>query len=108
MAGIGPKGPSPIEVDVSEVGATPLLHLRGELDLSNVGEVQATIDQLIAGGPQRIVVDVQKLTFMDSSGIALLISVAERVPSIELRGPSPAIRRLLEITGLAGTLPMTE
>lgn len=58
-------------------------------------------------GPERTVLDVQKLTLMDSSGIALS-SVAERVPRIELQGPAPAIRRLLEITGLAGTLPMTE
>ncbi len=93
---------------MSEVGASPVIHLCGELDLSNVGEVQTTIDAVVGRGPERIVLDVQKLTFMDSSGIALLISVAERVPRIELQGPAPAIRRLLEITGLAGTLPMTE
>ena len=93
---------------MTEPGASPVIHLRGELDLSNVGEVQTTIDAVVGRRPERIVLDVQKLTFMDSSGIALLISVAERVPRMELQGPAPAIRRLLEITGLAGTLPMTE
>ena len=41
---------------------------------------------------------------MDSSGLALLASVARKVPEVELRDPSPIVRRLIELTGLAEIL----
>jgi anti-anti-sigma factor len=41
---------------------------------------------------------------MDSSGIALLLSVARRVPDVQLHSPSPIVRRLIELTGLEQTL----
>ncbi len=44
---------------------------------------------------------------MDSSGLALLASVAQRVPEVELRDPSPIVRRLIELTGLVGILNVT-
>ena len=38
--------------------------------------------------------DLGDLEFMDSSGLAMLLAVAERISVVELRGPRPLIRRV--------------
>lgn len=65
------------------------------------------IEDIIAAGTERLVVEMSGLEFMDSSGLALLASVARKVPEVELRDPSPIVRRLIELTGLAGILNVT-
>ncbi|MGA2531253.1 MAG: STAS domain-containing protein, partial [Acidimicrobiales bacterium] len=74
-----------------------------ELDLSNVGSFRAAIDATYGWTVDRIVFDLSDLGFMDSSGLAMLLSVAERVETLELRNPPPTIRRVIEMTGLTGT-----
>ncbi|MGH9120727.1 MAG: STAS domain-containing protein [Acidimicrobiales bacterium] len=41
---------------------------------------------------------------MDSSGLALLLSVANQGVRVQLRDPSPAVRQVVELTGLADML----
>ncbi len=85
-----------------------VLELAGELDVSSVHDVRSTADRLIQQNPDHVVLDLTELTFMDSSGIALFLWIANRVPRIELRNPSPIIRQLLEITGLTEALPIAK
>ncbi len=44
---------------------------------------------------------------MDSSGIAMLVSVAREGREVQLRNPSAIVRRLIELTGLAETFGIT-
>jgi anti-anti-sigma factor len=41
---------------------------------------------------------------MDSSGLALLVQVARRVGSVEIRHPTPIVRRVIEVAGLQRVL----
>ena len=45
---------------------------------------------------------------MDSAGIAVLLGATRRVPAVRLREPSPAVRRVLEMTGLTTVLPFVD
>ena len=45
---------------------------------------------------------------MDSAGIAVLLAASRKVPSVSLRDPSPAVRRVLEMTGLTTVLPFAD
>lgn len=85
-------------------GDAPVLVLHGQLDLSSVEEVRPVVDELLAREPTRLIVDVGGLEFMDSSGIALLLVIATKLRRLELRNPSLIIRRVIETTGLSGTL----
>jgi anti-anti-sigma factor len=51
--------------------------------------------------------DASGLTFMDSSGIVLLVSATQRVQEVQVRDPSPIVRRLIELTGLSKVLRIT-
>ncbi len=47
------------------------------MDMDGVGEMSIFMRTLIAGGVKKIAVDMEKLTFIDSSGIAVLIESAK-------------------------------
>jgi anti-sigma B factor antagonist len=75
----------------------------GELDIASVEAAQEGLAPLLGHAPDRVVFNLEKLDFMDSSGIALLIQTANRFGSVEVRNPTAIVRRALEVTGLAET-----
>ncbi len=79
---------------------SPIIHLAGELDLASVETVKAGIATYLAGSPVRVTFDLEKLTFMDSSGIALLVQVSNDFDHVSLTNVAPIVRRVLEATGL--------
>jgi anti-sigma B factor antagonist len=104
MANLDPGGQSSITVKTRAEGGTPVVSLSGELDLTNIERVRSAIGDVLAAGTGRLVVELSELEFMDSSGLAMLALFARKVPEIELRDPSPNVRRLIDLSGLAATL----
>lgn len=95
-----------LEVNVGVEDAVLLVRLCGELDASNTDDVLAAITAAAAGGrPESVVFELERLTFMDSSGLALLTRTAARVAPVRLRRPSRAVRLVVETSGLGDVLP---
>jgi anti-sigma B factor antagonist len=93
-----------VEVQPEREGVRVIPH--GELDLGTVQQLETQIDELRSGGFATIVLDLRELTFMDSTGLRLLLELdAEsradgfRFAIIDREGP---VRRLLELTGIEG------
>ena len=107
MAELNTAGQDGITVRTAHQDGTPVISVAGELDLTNAKKVRSAIEAVVSGHGQRVVFEVSDLTFMDSSGIALLASVTRQVREVELRDPSPIVRRLIEMTGLDKVLRMT-
>lgn len=78
----------------------PIIHLAGELDLASVDSAKKGIGLYVTGQPAHVTFDLEKLTFMDSSGIALLVQVSNDVGQISLIHVTPIVHRVLEATGL--------
>ena len=95
-----PSRPTEIIDEFNGFNRVPVITVAGELDLTNAKQVSSAIEAALSGHGQRVVFEVSELTFMDSSGIALLASVARQAREIELRDPTPIVRRLIEMTGL--------
>jgi anti-anti-sigma factor len=93
-----------IDARVESTGV-PLITINGELDSSNVATLEATIASVAAGHPAQLVFDLSGLRFMDSAGISALIGAAAKVDAVRLRQPSPAVTRVIELTGLSSVLP---
>ena len=89
---------------VTEVMGVPVIHVIGELDISNLDSFRAAIDPVITQGPQRLIFDFSGLRFMDSSAIALLVQLSTHIGSVEIRNPARIVRKVIEITGLADVL----
>jgi anti-sigma B factor antagonist len=91
-------------VERSLDGDATLLKIAGELDLATVGRVEQELDPLMQSPPDRIVFDLAGVSFMDSSGIALLLRIAEKVESVAVRDPSDSVKMVIRATGLADIL----
>jgi len=94
-------GPGAEVEAVVDPSGTPVLKLIGEIDISTVGRIRSAIEPVLAGQSDRIVFDLRDLRFMDSSGLTMLLAIAEKVAEVELRNASQIIRTVIELTGLS-------
>lgn len=95
-----------------ENGESRVLALCGELDLANAGTAESALKSSLEDDTSRVVVDMRELEFIDSTGIALLVSAlrhnADGARVSFIPSDSPAVTRVLELTGLAERLPLAE
>ena len=85
-------------------GSPPTLALDGEVDPHTAAVLEAALDEVIDGGATTVRIDASGLSFIDSSGLRVLVDAHRRLgaePSVlVLAEVSPTFRRLLEVTGL--------
>lgn len=79
--------------------------LSGEIDHHSAGELREQIDNAISGAaPERVILDFTGVTFMDSSGIGLVMGRYKQLEGtsaiLELRGLSSPIKRVMRLAGL--------
>ena len=88
---------------VEAVGAARVVRLGGELDLYNAAEVRSALTEACAGAPERIVVDLAEVEFIDSTALGVLIETRTKLKNRDgflLAAPGLETRRALEISGL--------
>jgi len=83
-------------------GLTRVLQLVGELDISSAPALRAQLMGLLAADGD-VIVDLSSLSFMDSSGISVLIVAhkwsLEQGRKLTLRCPGGSVARVLEVSG---------
>jgi anti-sigma B factor antagonist len=81
-----------------------LVVLAGELDMATAPELAGVLDQIVARGPCDVALDFSGLSFIDSSGIAVLVEAQHRLVAegraLSIRAPRRSARRVFEIAGL--------
>jgi len=94
---------SPIR-EVRWAGRVAVAAVRGDIDLSRSIEFQRQLLLLLDEKPQRVVVNLSDVPYMDSSGVASLVKVLSRARKIGatlvLVGLSPRVQSLFQITRL--------
>ena len=86
--------------------------LRGELDLSTVSKVQEELNRIEKSSPPTVVLDLSKLSFLDSTGLRCLVTADERARQagrrvVLVRGPT-SVQRVFTITRLEERLEMVD
>jgi anti-sigma B factor antagonist len=98
------SGSEIFHVDVARSEGMVVLSLAGELDVSGAVVLREEFIAAVASEGQ-VECDLEHLTYLDSTGISLLISVQKRLQStgreLVLVGPSQRVHKVLEITGVA-------
>lgn len=101
-----------LEVRRSMEGKICRVSLCGELDIANTPTAKAVLDEVLGDSVEAVVVDMHKLEFIDSTGIALLVSLLNRDgdrPELNfVLSESPAVARVLEMTGVGSRLRSPE
>jgi anti-anti-sigma factor len=100
------------ELDVEPEPAGVRVRPAGEIDLATVESIRRTIDECVADGCDRVVLDLQAVTFLDSTGVHLVLeaNAAARAGGWQLQiveGPAE-VQRTFEVAGLRGDLPFVE
>ncbi len=99
-----------LSLDVVPDGASRVrLVVGGEVDLATVGQLDDALMALVRQARAPLIeVDLRGVGFLDSSGIRTLLRAHTRAAQQGIRlivtGPGPGVRRVLEITGVLGTL----
>ena len=77
--------------------------VRGEIDIGTVAALSGHLGQLVRQNPQRLVIDLAGVSFIDSSGLAGFVRVRQALPPscpVVIRAPQRRVRQLFKITGL--------
>jgi anti-sigma B factor antagonist len=88
-----------------------VIHLVGELDLYNAPEVREALLELCAEQPERLVVDLGDVDFVDSTALGVLIEARTRLTDRKtflLAAPGLETHRALTISGLDQHLAVHE
>ncbi len=97
---------------VSQQGATTTIALDGEWDIAQRERMLSAVQNALACQPDRVVLDLGRLTFMDSSGIHGVLELAssaarQNIDLVLIPGPR-AVRRLFELCQVSESLTFAD
>jgi anti-anti-sigma factor len=81
-----------------------VVRLGGQLDIGTADSLQACLNGLMRESPADVVIDLDRLEFIDSTGLRIVIDAWRQAGSaghtVTLRRPRPSVATVLTITGL--------
>jgi anti-anti-sigma factor len=93
-----------LNIEEAAEGEARIFRLNGDLDMATAPMLDDRLHRAMEGGDTRFVVDVAGVTFMDSTGISVLLHSLKDVQrlggGLVLRSPTARTLRVLEIIGL--------
>jgi anti-anti-sigma factor len=87
-------------------GGVFVVTVAGTLDIATAPTLEAALGEVAGGEPRSVLLELDDVTFVDSSGLRVLVAFRNRFGSGDppvaflIDGMSPAVERLLEISGL--------
>ena len=90
-----------------------MLSVAGEIDLYTAPRLHGELVTVLAGDePVRLVVDMSGVEFCDSTGMNVLLAAHRRAREhggdLELTAPRPAVRKILQVTGLESVFTVSD
>ena len=99
-----------MDIAVNDVGEVKVLRIDGKLDTKTSPDAQAMLTGLIDSGATKIVVNFEKLVYISSAGLRVLLAAAKQLRgnSGELRvcGLNEVVQEVFEISGFDTILPV--
>jgi anti-anti-sigma factor len=84
-------------------GAEATVTVRGEIDTTTAAALSGRLGEVAARNPQRLVIDLAGVGFLDSAGLQVFAWVRRELPEdcpIIVRSARPRLRQVFQITGL--------
>jgi len=99
-----------LKIESKETNGIGVIVLEGEVDVYTAPKLKSRLIDLVDEGKYNIVIDLQKVEFMDSSGLGVLVGGLKRVKShqgsISLVVTQENILKIFRITGLVKVFPI--
>lgn len=99
-------------LDVEQRDECAVLSVSGEVDLATAPQLRQQLVDLVADGHRRIVVDLSRTDFLDSTGLGALVVGLKRLRAhdgeMRVVCTTPRVRKVFEITHVDRVLPLFE
>lgn len=93
-----------LSVSSTDQGAVTVVHVAGEIDVYTAPLLREVLDKQVAAGRTDLVVDLEQVTFMDSTGLGVLVGRLKLVRgqngSLRIVSAQDRILKVFKITGL--------
>jgi anti-anti-sigma factor len=101
-----------LQIDAHDHDGVAHVVLTGELDLSTIDKVEQELSRVEGEGPAVVALDLSRLTFLDSSGLRVIVSADQRARRenrrfVVVRGPE-TVQRVFSITRLDEQLELID
>jgi len=101
-----------MKIEISNSGESHIAVLSGEIDHHNAREIREELDRYImTEQPKQLEIDFSGITFMDSSGIGLIMGrhkmITEFGGVLVVKNPHNYIRRVLKLSGIERLVKIT-
>ncbi len=100
-----------LKIETSEEDGTYVIRLAGDLDMSSCEAVDAELRRAEAGPAPRILLDVEALAFIDSSGLQVILKAKRRADRggrrLRVTRGTGHVADMFRLTGLDMTLPFS-
>ena len=101
-------GPEIVDIGVTCLGDRAVMTVTGELDVSNTAWLYECLHDAIDAGISEIVLDIEHLTYMDSTGLSVLVVANRRMQSaggtLTVLSPTPTVQRLFDAAHVVPSL----
>ena len=99
-----------MQIQKTEVRGVAVVVLEGRFEFGTRNEYKRIIGQIVQEGFRQLVLDVQRVTFLDSSAIGLLLLTDQNFKlnkgSFSIVNPTGYVRQVLELANLPRVIPV--
>lgn len=93
-----------LNLAVENHGDHAMIQVGGEIDMATSRQLQTVLVDLVDRGFHQLIVDLEQVSFLDCTGIGMLVDARRRVRehggSLTLVRPTPSVQRVLALTGM--------
>ncbi len=99
-----------LDLETSERGGASVLTLRGEIDVYTAPLLRQALVDMVDQGARNVVVDMEHVDFLDSTGLGVLVEGLKRVRTrdgqFSIVATQDKILKIFDITGLNKAFPI--
>lgn len=99
-------------VQVDDRDGWAVAHVHGDVDMTTAPRLREQVIQVIVGGQPNVVLDLQGVDFIDSTGLGVVVGLLKRTRSqggdLRLVSSRTGLRKLLDLTALDRALPLAD
>jgi anti-sigma B factor antagonist len=100
-----------MEISISESGGVRILSFQGNLDTNTAPDAESEINGLIDGGAQKLLVNFEKLDYISSAGLRVLLATAKKLKAssgdLKICCLNQTVQEVFDISGFSTILSVT-
>ena len=100
-----------MEIKLRRLGTIYVIDIAGEMDLYNAFKLKETVTLMIGRKIREYIINLEKVSYMDSSGIGALLFVFAELKKrgllLRIASVKGSVKRVIELTKLSGYLPLS-